>query len=290
MANMRKTSGFTGRTLYRHRKSFAFGGLLIGGVLLYPALASAALTPTASQPTTTTSSSADGWLALAAILVGVAVAILLTVVVYLDRKQSREKTVEALRLGVSNVTQSDTSLQANLAGGAGPSDLTIAADSDSVAVGSIVTLTARNQAGDEVACTWTFDPTGVVTPTGSGPNANMVVTGTKAGTVTATATWADPAPDAVPPFQTGTKQLTILTPKSSTVNFSVLGAGLGSSLLALLAISGAIALAFRGTFSAEIGTLLGTALGAGAAGAVSAASNSSNNNNQAVNPPQSGQT
>ena len=144
-------------------------------------------------------------------------------------------------------------------------------------------MTVTNETGDQLACTWTFDPSGVVNPSGSGPNANMVVTGTKEGKVTATATWADPT------FRTGTKQLTILAPKSSTVNFFVLGAGLGSSLLALLAISGAIALAFRGAFSAEIGTLLGTALGAGAAGAVSAASSSSHSNNQSANPPQSGQ-
>jgi hypothetical protein len=150
-------------------------------------------------------------------------------------------------------------------------------------------VTVTNETGDQLACTWTFDPSGVVNPSGSGPNANMVVTGTKEGKVTATATWADPTAGAIPPFRTGTKQLTILAPKSSTVNFFVLGAGLGSSLLALLAISGAIALAFRGAFSAEIGTLLGTALGAGAAGAVSAASSSSHSNNQSANPPQSGQ-
>ncbi len=288
MANQRKTSMSRGRYLNRGRTPFAVGALVVVGVLLAQTTASAASTSTTSQPATT-SSSADGWLALAAILVGVAVAISLTVVVYLDRKQSREKTVEALRLGVSSVTQSNTPLQANLAGGGGPADLTITADSDSTVVGSTITLTATNEAGDEVACTWTFDPTGVVAPSGTGPNANLVVTGTKAGTVTATASWADLAPGAVPPFQTGTKQLTVSTPKSSTVNFSVLGAGLGSALLALLAISGAIALAFRGDFSAEIGTLLGTALGAGAAGAVSAASNSSNSNSQPANPPQSGQ-
>jgi hypothetical protein len=259
------------------------------------ASAEAATTPTTTttttQPVPNVNSNANGWLSLAAILFGVVISAGLLWVVSKDRRESREKVLEALKAGASDVTESDTPLKA-AAGAqallAPAGDLTITADHDSLEVGSTVTLSAKD--GTKlVPCTWTFVPSGIVSTSGEGPNANLVVTGVKAGTVTATATWTDPTAGANPPTKTGTKKLTVAAQKSSSVNFAVLGAGLGSSVLAVLAISGAIALAFRGTFSAEIGTLLGTALGAGAAGAVSA-THAANNNSQPPSPPKSGST
>jgi hypothetical protein len=252
------------------------------------ASAGAATTPTTTtQPVPNVNSNANGWLSLAAILFGVVISAGLLWVVSKDRRESRDSALRALSAGASNVTESSDPLAS--AGGLtdravapGPK-LTVTADHDSFQVGSTATLTATN-AGNPVPCTWTFAPTGIVSPSGDGPNANLVVTGVKVGTVTATAKWTDPSTKVEIP---GTKQLTVAAQKSSAVNFSVLGAGLGSSVLALLAISGAIALAFRGTFSAEIGTLLGTALGAGAAGAVSA-THAGNNNSQPPTPPKSG--
>ena len=254
--------------------------------------AGATATPTTTtQPVADVNSSTDGWLSLAAILFGVVISAGLLWVVSKDRRESREKVLEALRAGASNVTESDTPLKSAAAAEAlltSVGDLTITADHDSFEVGSTVTLSAKD--GTKlVPCTWTFAPTGIVSTSGDGPNANLVVTGVKAGAVTATATWTDPTAGANPPTKKGTKKLTVEAQKSSSVNFAVLGAGLGSSVLALLAISGAIALAFRGTFSAEIGTLLGTALGAGAAGAVSA-THAANNNSQPPIPPKSGST
>ena len=142
-----------------------------------------------------------------------------------------------------------------------------------------------------MASKWEFQPADVVKVSGSGgPNSDVVVTGLKAGSVTAKATWTNPTGGATPATRTGSKVLTITPAKSSTINFSVLGAGLGSSLVALLAISGAIALAFRGSFSAEIGTLLGTALGAGAAGAVSATHSAGGSGSQQPTASKSGQS
>ena len=269
------------------------GGAIAAGLLLSVAVTTSAGAAGGSPTTTTnqpaaqapsTGSKANGWLSLAAILFGAGISAALVITVSKDRRQSREKVIEALRMGASEVAQSDTPLAGALAGGGPPgSDLTVTADHESIQVGSTATLTAAfgNQ---PLACTWAFQPAEVVSPSGDGPNANLVVTGVKAGSVTATATWANPTAGATPPFRTGTKQLTVTASKSPSVNFSILGAGLGSSLLALLAISGAIALAFRGAFSAEVGTLLGTALGAGAAGAVSA-THSPNSSNQAAKPP-----
>jgi hypothetical protein len=253
--------------------------------------AGAATTTTTTQPlapSPNVNSNADGWLALAAILFGVVISAGLLWVVSMDRRESREAVLEALRAGVSDVTKSDTPLNAAAALGevAPAGGLTITADHDSFPVGSTATLTAEKD-NHAVPCTWTFSPTGILSTSGNGPNSNLVVTGVKAGTVTATAKWTDPSAAAGTPPVSGTKKLTVAAQKSSPVNFAVLGAGLGSTVLALLAISGAIALAFRGTFSAEIGTLLGTALGAGAAGAVSA-THSANNNSQPPNPPKPG--
>jgi hypothetical protein len=275
------------------------GLLLVSSWLLGAMSVSAGAATTATTTTTTTTtqpapnvnSSADGWLSLAAILFGVVVSAGLLWVVSKDRRESREAILGALSAGASDVTESDTPLNAAAAalGIAAPAgQLTITADHDSFQVGSTATLTAENN-NQPVPCTWTFAPTGIVSTSGDGPNSNLVVTGVKAGTVTATAKWTDPAAAAGTPPRTGTKKLTVAAQKSSPVNFAVLGSGLGSSVLALLAISGAIALSFRGTFSAEIGTLLGTALGAGAAGAVSA-THSANNNSQPPAPPKSGTT
>ena len=185
------------------------------------------------------------------------------------------------------MTQADTPLQAaRVTNAIAAEGLTVTVDHESIQVGSTATFTAKY--GNEArACTWEFAPAGVISASGDGPNTNLVVTGVKPGSVTATATWTDPTPNANPATREGTKKLTVAAAKASTVNFSILGAGLGSSALAILAISGAIALSFRGVFSAEIGTLLGTALGAGAAGAVSA-THSSNNSGQGGNSPPSG--
>ncbi|HEX3840007.1 MAG TPA: hypothetical protein VHU85_04360 [Acidimicrobiales bacterium] len=245
-------------------------------------------TTTTTQPAPNVNSSADGWLSLAAILFGVVVSAGLLWVVSKDRRESREAVLAVLSAGVSDVTESDTPVNAAAALGAvtTAAQLMITADHDSFQVGTTVTLTAENN-NQPVPSRWTFAPTGIVSTSGDGPNSNLVVTGVKAGTVTATAVWTDPEAAAGTPPRTGTKKLTVAAQKSSPVNFAVLGSGLGSSVLALLAISGAIALAFRGTFSAEIGTLLGTALGAGAAGAVSA-THSANNNSQPPAPPKSG--
>jgi hypothetical protein len=252
--------------------------------------AAASTTTTTTQPPADVNSSADGWLSLAAILFGFAISGGLLWVVSRDRRQSRQLALEALKAGAPNVTQSDVPLAGGAPQAVGlvqpAAQLTITADHDSFQVGATATLSAAFE-NHLVPCVWTFEPAGIVSPSGDGPNANLVITGVKAGAVTATAAWTDPTAAANTPPKKGSKPLTVVAQKSSSVNFSVLGSGLGSSLLALLAISGAIALAFRGTFSAEIGTLLGTALGAGAAGAVSA-THSGNNSSQPPAPPKSG--
>jgi hypothetical protein len=258
-----------------------------------PASAAGTTTTTAPQVTAQSSdpnSKDNGWLAFAAILFGAGISAALVITVSKDRRESREKMLQALALGASGITQSDTPMSATTAGGGAPpgGDLNVTADRDSVQVGSTATLTAASGT-QPLACAWDFQPPGVISPVGTGPNANMVVTGIKPGVVTATATWTNPATPPTPPFRTGTKQITVTSAKSSTINFSILGAGLGSSLLALLAISGAIALAFRGAFTAEVGTILGTALGAGAAGAVSATHSPTSNSNSPTNPPGAGQ-
>jgi len=190
-----------------------------------------------------------------------------------DRSQSREKALEALKSGATDVTQPSTPVVGALAGG-GPAanDLSISADHDSIPVGGIATLIA-SFSGQPMPSEWTCQPQGVVSLMGTGPNADLVVTGSKAGTVTISAKWTNTNPP--PPIRTGTKTLVVTAKPSSSISFPSLGAGVGTAILALLAVSGGIALAFEGTFTAEIGTLLGTALGAGAVGTASAISHSS---------------
>jgi hypothetical protein len=259
--------------------------LALGAFLLAtPAQAAptSASTTSSAQPQNT-SSLANGWLAFVVLAVGAGLGIGLIAMVSRDRQQSRVKVLEALRAGADAVSQTDTTLGGGLSGGGPPgASITIAADHDVIAVGSSSTLTASFNDQAE-PCLWSFEPPGIVSPSGDGPNANLVVTAVKAGSVTATATAYSP-PDPANPPEPGTKQLTVsAVPKGSAVSFSILGAGLGTAILAILAISGAIALALRGDFTAEIGTLLGTALGAGAAGTVSAIHGGSNSTQSPTN-------
>lgn len=248
------------------------------GYLLLAAPAGAASTSastTSTQPQNT-GSFANGWLAIVVLATGAGLGLGLIVVVSRDRRQSREKVLEALQAGAGGVSQTDTPLAGALGGGAAPAPaVVITADHEVFAVGTKATLTA-SLGGQSQPCMWSFEPSGIVSPTGDGPNADLVVTGLKAGSVTVTATAHNPPTDDAGLPTPGTKSLTINSGSGPTVSFSILGAGLGTAILAILAISGGIALALRGDFTSEIGTLLGTALGAGAAGTVSAIHGGSN--------------
>jgi len=245
-----------------------------------PALAATANSTTSSQALNS-GSYANGWLALVVIVAGAGLGIALILLVSRDRKQSRAATLEALRAGVTSVSESATDL-----GGLRMMELvevdsiTVEADHEAIEVGDRAVLTAKYK-GSPQPCTWTFAPTGVVSASGEGPNSSMVVTGLKAGSVTVTATPKNP-PTGIP-STSANKQLTVIASKGSSMNFSILGAGLGTAILAIVAVSGAIALALRGDFTAEIGTLLGTALGAGAAGTVSAVHGASNSTQTSTN-------
>src|SRR5438270_3605878 len=227
--------------------------------------ASATSTATTVAPATsgTGSNTAEGWLAFASILFGAGVSFGLLWMVMRDRTQAREKSLDALKAGARSVTETDTSVAASraLVPAAG---LKVTSTQSSFGVGDTAVLTASDGT-NPVPCSWAFDPTDVVSAACTGPISSIVVSGLKAGSVKATATNT-----AATPATTGDVSLTVTAAAGSTISFSSLGAGVGTVVLAILAVTGAVALAFEGQFTAEVGTLLGTALGAGAAGTVSA--------------------
>ncbi len=264
------------KTLLRSWQSLhmASGALAVSiiGVLVWatPAWAQNSNASSGSTQSQNTGSLGNGWLAFAVLTAGAGLSLGLIIVVSRDRRQGRDKVLEAIKAGANTVSQTDTPLYRSEAFGiVATPKVSITADHDSIDVGGTATLTASYREKPQ-PCMWSFEPSGIVKASGSGPNTDVVITAVKAGSVTATATAHDPSGALPDPPPSGTKTITVNAPRGSTVSFAILGAGLGTAVLSIMAISGAIALALRGDFTSEIGTLLGTALGAGAAGTVSA--------------------
>ena len=185
-------------------------------------------------------------------------------VVY-DRADARRKQLSAIEAGAAEVS-SVHAPDGSALGGAPAQAITVTPATAVIVQDTKLKLSAK-KAGAPIAGEWTFDPPGKLERVGTGEAAEVEVRAVGEADVTVRVTkTADSVTDA------GSAHVKVLgRPQGAKVTFSVLGAGLISGLVAVVAVGGGISLAFGGRFGSEIATLLGVAVGGGVAGAATAA-------------------
>jgi hypothetical protein len=183
------------------------------------------------------------------------------VVVAIDRTKARDGELEALRQGAGNISVIPVPLVGGAPVGGAPAaeTVTVTPASAVLVVGTTVEFRA-DKGPNPQAVNWTFDPADILKAAPAAASATVTVTAEKPGSVKVKADGETKA----------TAQV-VAAPAGSSISFSALGPGIATGLVALLAIGGAIALAFRGDFTGDVATLLGVAVGAGVTGTVAAA-------------------